>query len=52
MDGRNARWFWLCEDAKGNIYETAEVPAYRISMDNATRVNVDGQMSIMPIPTK
>jgi len=38
------------EDDRGSLYASAEVPAYRIVMDNARIVMVDGRPSIAPMP--
>lgn len=35
---RNGEW-WLYADAQGNLYESKEIPAYRIIMDKACIVD-------------
>lgn len=47
--GESQDGFWLYRDKAGNIYESKEVPAYRIMMDNATQQVVNGKPTITPI---
>ena len=48
--GEKQDGFWLCRDQQGNLYETAEVPAYRIVWDNYTqRVDSKGKLGLCPI---
>lgn len=42
--------WWKYTDKGGLIYESREVPAYRIIMDRARIISVNGQPSITPIP--
>jgi len=44
--GEKQDGFWLYRDANGNLYESNEVPAYRITMDNATQTTVRGKRTI------
>lgn len=41
--------FWIYEDGAGNLYESREVPAYRVVMDNATVRTVNGKRTIHPM---
>lgn len=41
-------WFNYC-DEKGNEYQSKEVPAYRVVMDNSCFVNVNGKWAIGPL---
>lgn len=45
---RDGDW-WLYQTKDGAIYESKEIPAYRIKMDNATQILVDGKLCIAPI---
>lgn len=45
---RDGEW-WLYKDAQGRIYESREVPAYRIKLDNATQITLNGKPCIAPI---
>lgn len=46
---RDGEW-WQYRDKAGNLYESREVPAYRIVMDNATQITTpDGKRGIAPI---
>jgi hypothetical protein len=41
--------FYLYEDKDGNLYESSEVPVYKIHMDNARLVTCDdGKVAIAP----
>jgi hypothetical protein len=46
--GERADDWWLYEDSQGRVYESREVPAYRIQMDNAKQILVDGKLTIAP----
>lgn len=43
--------FWIYRDESGNLYDSAEVPAYRIKL-NATQTMVDGRLAIVPLNHK
>lgn len=41
--------WWMYRDKAGRLYESREVPAYRIVMDNAEIVTVNHKPTIRPI---
>lgn len=43
---RDGEW-WIYTDESGNLYESKEVPAYRITLDNAVLGVIDGKRCIM-----
>jgi hypothetical protein len=46
---RDGEW-WHYRDTNGKEYQSREVPAYRIKMDNATQITTpDGQRGIAPL---
>lgn len=45
---RNSPW-WVYQDKNGNLYESKEIPVYRIIMDNAKVVPIKGKNTITPI---
>ena len=46
---RNLEW-WIYTDENGRLYESREMPAYRIAMNNATQIRTaDGRLAISPI---
>lgn len=47
--GEKQDGFWIYQDCAGNSYESREIPAYRIVMDNATMMRcVNGSLAIGP----
>lgn len=46
---RDGDW-WLYSDAAGNLYESREVPVYRIRMNNAKQTtDAHGKLCIAPL---
>lgn len=45
---REGDW-WNYRDDQGREYQSRETPAYRVRMDNATQIIVNGKLSIGPI---
>lgn len=46
---RDGQW-WQYTDPAGNLYESREVPEYRIVMDNATQTTDSrGRLCIVPL---
>lgn len=41
--------FWLYRDRAGRLYESTEAPAFRIAMNNARQVTVNGRRAIAPL---
>lgn len=42
--------WWIAEDHAGNLYETREIPAYRIYLDNTKKTLCDdGHWALGPI---
>lgn len=40
--------FWIYRDSQGRLYESSEIPAYRIIIDNATQTTVNDKLTICP----
>ena len=46
---KDGEW-WIYRDSCGNLYESKEIPAFRIAMDNATQTQCPGgRFAITPI---
>lgn len=46
--GEKQDGLWLYLDSSGHLYESTEVPAYRIKMDGAHQVLLNGRPVIAP----
>lgn len=47
--GEGTTKWWIYRDNQGQLYSSREVPAYRIVLDNATQIKVNGKLTIVPI---